>query len=75
VLLCNVGGQHHAVSNVCPHSRMPLSEGSLRGFTVICPLHGARFDVRTGACLAGPATSDLAVYPVRVENGQVIVGD
>ncbi len=73
VLVCNVAGEHYAVSNVCPHARVPLSEGSLDGSTITCPLHGARFDVRTGRCLRGPAADDLSVYTVRTVDGEVLI--
>jgi nitrite reductase/ring-hydroxylating ferredoxin subunit len=40
-----------------------------------CPWHGARFDVRTGGCLAGPATDAIATWPVTVADGRVYVGE
>ena len=43
-----------------------LSDGWLDGYEIECPLHGARFDVRTGAALTSPAETALATYPVRV---------
>ena len=47
--------------------------GRLRGHSISCPLHGARFDVRTGACLAAPARRPIQSFPVTIEGGKVCV--
>ena len=64
-------GQFHAVSNICTHAYARMDEGRLRGHRLICPLHGASFDVRTGAVLGAPANAPLPSYPVRVVDGQI----
>jgi 3-phenylpropionate/trans-cinnamate dioxygenase ferredoxin component len=65
----------HAVEDRCPHRDFALSGGDVVGPCVLeCPWHGARFDVRTGAVLQGPATDAIAVYAVQVVNGDVLVG-
>jgi 3-phenylpropionate/trans-cinnamate dioxygenase ferredoxin subunit len=74
MLLCNVDGQLCAIADVCTHDRGPLGEGRLRGATIECPRHGARFDVRDGSVVAPPAIVALPTYPVRVANGHVEVG-
>ena len=51
----------------CTHRQGPLSEGSLDGSTVTCPLHGAQFNVWTGAVLRGPAKDPLKTYAVTVD--------
>jgi nitrite reductase/ring-hydroxylating ferredoxin subunit len=66
-------GAVHAVQNICTHAYAKLDEGRLRGHRLICPLHGASFDVRTGAVLGAPATLPLRSYPARVVDGQVEV--
>ena len=71
VLLCNVDGSLYAVADVCTHDRGPLGDGRLRGSTIECPRHGARFDVRDGSVVAPPAVRALATYPVRVVDGVV----
>jgi nitrite reductase/ring-hydroxylating ferredoxin subunit len=55
-----------ATDNVCTHAYACLSDGWLDGETIECPLHAARFNVRTGQVLDPPATVDLKTYPVRL---------
>ena len=69
----NVGGQIFVTTNVCTHDEAYLSDGELFGHVVECPLHGARFDVRTGKALSLPAVYPLKTYEVRVEDGKVQV--
>ena len=66
-------GGLHAVHNICSHAYARMDEGRLRGNRVICPLHGASFDIRTGAVLGAPATAPLASYPVRVTDEYIEV--
>jgi len=66
-------GGLHAVHNICSHAYAKMDEGRLRGTRLICPLHGASFDVRTGAVLGAPATAPLRSYPVRVVDGRIEV--
>ncbi len=73
LLLVRVAGAIHAVNNLCTHAHACLHEGRLRGSRIICPLHGASFDVRTGAVLGKPATVPLERYDVREANGEVRV--
>jgi 3-phenylpropionate/trans-cinnamate dioxygenase ferredoxin subunit len=73
VLLCKVGGHCYAIADVCTHDGGPLGDGDLDGHEIICPRHGARFDVRTGAVLAFPAIMPVASYPVKVEGEDVCV--
>ena len=73
VLICQVEGRFYALHNQCSHARQALHEGVLNGHEVRCPLHGGRFDVRTGACLGPPATRPVASFPVQMERGKVHV--
>ncbi len=73
VLLCLVEGQFHAVDAHCTHARQSLGAGRLRGHEISCPLHGARFDVRSGTCTRAPAQQALRVFPVTLEGGKVCV--
>ena len=69
--VANVGGQFYVIDDVCTHDGGPLGEGDLDDHQVVCPRHGARFDVRTGAVLAFPAITPVTAYPVKVQDGEV----
>ena len=71
----NIGGELRALEDRCSHDDGPLCEGDWdpEEGVVICPRHGANFDLRTGAALTLPAFEPVATYPVRVENGTVEV--
>ncbi len=73
VLLCNVGGRFYAVEDVCTHDGGPLDQGELEGCKIMCPRHGALFDVTTGAALTLPAVVPLPTYDVRVEGDEIVV--
>ena len=73
IALCNVSGTFYAIENTCTHDDGPLGEGTLDGVEVVCPRHGARFDVRTGAVLRMPAIQPIRTFPVRVEGTEVYV--
>ena len=74
IVVFNLAGQFFAIGDVCSHDNGPLGEGDLDGEEVICPRHGARFDLRTGKVLALPAVEDIPAYPVQVLDGQIQVG-
>lgn len=73
VVVVNLDGVFHALEDVCTHDGGPLGEGALEGCQLICPRHGARFDVRTGAALTMPAFEPAPTYAVRVQDGDVLV--
>ncbi len=73
VLICQVRGSYYAVSNRCSHAGQTLSGGKLNDCAISCPLHGAQFDVRTGKCLAAPATQPIKSFPVTLQGGKVFV--
>lgn len=66
-------GEVFAISDVCSHEEIELSDGELDGEDVECPAHGSRFNVRTGAVSGLPASEPVATYPVTVENGEISV--
>jgi nitrite reductase/ring-hydroxylating ferredoxin subunit len=73
VVVCNSREGWFALDNICTHAYAKMHEGRLRGCRLICPLHGASFDVRDGSVLGAPATAPLATYPLRIIDGQVEV--
>ncbi len=75
VAVFNIGGEFYAVEDVCTHDGGELASGQVEGHSVICPRHGARFCLRSGAVEAPPAYEPIAVFPVRVDDGTVYVRD
>jgi len=73
IALFNVGGTLYAVSNACPHRSAPICEGLVEGTEVICPYHFARFELRSGRVLEGPAEEGLATFEVRVDGDDVLL--
>jgi 3-phenylpropionate/trans-cinnamate dioxygenase ferredoxin subunit len=74
IVVFNIAGEIFAIGDVCSHDDGPLGDGEIEGLAVVCPRHGARFDVRTGKALALPAYVDIPAYPVRITEGQIEVG-
>ena len=72
--LVKLNGEVYALDDFCSHAGGTLSSGVLSGGEVVCPLHGARFDVRTGKQSVGPSLADQPTYPVRIEGNDVLVG-
>ena len=68
-------GELYAIEDRCTHDDGPLCEGEFDAETgvVVCPRHGANFDIRTGDALTLPATQPVRVYPVRVSGGMIKV--
>jgi len=75
IAVFNLDGQYYAVEDVCTHDGGQLTGGSIEGAEIICPRHGARFCIKTGAALTAPAYEATAKFPVRIENGVVEVRD
>ncbi|MGB8842656.1 MAG: non-heme iron oxygenase ferredoxin subunit [Aliidongia sp.] len=68
-----VDDRFFATDNICTHAYAQLSDGFLDDCTIECPLHAGRFDIRTGKALGAPVTQDLRSYPVKIEDGAVLV--
>lgn len=73
VLVVNLNGRLHATQGVCSHEYFELDKGFLTGDSLTCALHLSRFDLDTGEPLDPPAELPLAVYPVIVEGGRVLI--
>lgn len=71
VAIYNISGELFALSNICSHRFARLSFGRVDGAVVTCPLHQAKFDIRTGAVLEAPARKALPTYPIKVEHETV----
>ena len=71
----NLSGEYYAIEDVCTHDGGQLTGGTVEDSEIICPRHGARFCIKTGAALSPPAYEPTAVFPVRIENDEIQVRD
>lgn len=81
VVLVRLGAELRAIQGACPHIGGDLADGTVELGKIVCPLHGATFDLASGAVRADPfgvvppegAVGPLTMYPVRVADGEVEV--
>jgi nitrite reductase/ring-hydroxylating ferredoxin subunit len=73
VLVVNTGGAIRAMQGICSHEYFELDKGFLTAGTLTCALHMSRFDLEDGDALDPPAELPLAVYPVTVEGGRILI--
>ena len=73
IAIFNLGDRFVAVDNACPHRGGPLCDGIVSGTTVTCPLHGYKVCLETGKMLKPDLAVRVDTYPVRVEDGVVLV--
>ena len=76
IALFNLGDRFLATDNRCPHQGGPLCDGIVTGSSVVCPLHAWKVNLANGAVERPAAGKDhcVATYPVRVDNGIVVIG-
>ena len=74
IVILKIDGEYYAIGDVCSHDEGPVGEGNVEGFEIICPRHGARFDIRSGKAVALPAFVDIPAYPVRITGDQIEIG-
>ena len=73
IAIFNLGNRFVAIENACPHQGGPLCDGIVSGTSVVCPLHGWKFDLETGAPVRASLPACLTTFPARVEDGVVLV--
>ena len=73
LVLLLVDGNYYCIDDVCTHDGGPLGEGHLCQFSLACPRHGAKFDIRTGQALTMPATEATVAHEVTVRDGNILV--
>lgn len=71
IAVFNIHGTFYAIDDLCTHDGGELAGGAVEGDVVICPRHGARFCLRTGAALTPPAYEPVRTYETRVNEGMV----
>jgi len=75
VAIFRLQGELYAIEDVCTHDGGILTGGEIQGREVVCPRHGARFDITTGAVTAPPAYEDVYSFPLRVQDGRIQLKD
>ncbi|WP_046468516.1 non-heme iron oxygenase ferredoxin subunit [Allosalinactinospora lopnorensis] len=73
VALVRSEGEVFAVSDICSHAEVNLSEGEVEDGTIECWLHGSCFDLRSGAPINPPATTPVPTYVVKIDGDDVLV--
>ncbi len=73
VVICRFRDEFFAVENLCSHALATFDDGRMRGYRLMCPLHGATFDIRDGSVTGAPATRPIQSYPLRVVDGVIEV--
>ena len=74
IVVFNIAGNFYAIGDICTHDDGPLGDGDIEGESIVCPRHGAEFDLRTGKATMLPAVVDIPAYPVKVDGGKLFVG-
>lgn len=74
IVIFNIAGQLFAIGDVCTHDDGPLGDGVIEGYNIVCPRHGAEFDIRTGKVMQMPAVVDIPAYPVKIEKDMIFIG-
>jgi 3-phenylpropionate/trans-cinnamate dioxygenase ferredoxin component len=75
VAIFKIDDEFYAIEDVCSHDGTEIASGELDGDEIICPRHGARFCIKTGAVKSAPAYEDIHSYPVRIVEGVVQIKD
>lgn len=74
IAVFHIDDAYYAIDDICTHDGGPLADGEVEGEQVICPRHGARFSIKTGAALSFPAITPVESYPVRVDGEELFIG-
>ena len=71
--ICRFRDEYFAIENRCSHALSTFDEGRMRGYRIICPKHGATFDIRDGSCTGLPAKKPIRSFPLRIVDGMIEV--
>ena len=73
IAICRFRDEYFAIENRCSHTLATFDEGRMRGYRIMCPLHGGTFDIRDGSCTGLPATQPIRSFPLRIVGGMIEV--
>jgi len=69
IVICRFRDEYFAIENLCSHAQATFDQGRMRGYRIMCPLHGGTFDIRDGSCTGLPATQPIRSFPLRIVDG------
>jgi len=72
-LLVCMGDAYYAIEDVCTHDGQPLTDGPIEDCSIVCPRHGAKFDLKEGTALCMPATEPIQTMDVDVRDDGIYV--
>ncbi|MEM5805260.1 MAG: non-heme iron oxygenase ferredoxin subunit [Candidatus Aenigmatarchaeota archaeon] len=73
IAVFKINGNFYAIDELCTHEGGPLHEGYVEDTTIVCPWHGAQFDLKTGKILRPPASEDINTYKVIIKDEEVYI--
>jgi nitrite reductase/ring-hydroxylating ferredoxin subunit len=73
IAICRFRDEYFAIENRCSHALSTFDDGRMRGYRIMCPLHGGTFDIRDGSCTGLPATQAIRSFPLRIVDGMIEV--
>ncbi len=73
IVICRFRDEYFAIENCCSHALSAFDAGRMRGYNIICPLHGATFDIRDGSVTSLPAKQPIRSFPLRIVDGIIEV--
>jgi len=73
IVICRFRDEYFAIENRCSHALANFDKGRMRGYRIMCPVHGASFDIRDGSCTGLPAKLPIRSFPLRITDGTIEV--
>ena len=73
IVICRLRDEYFAIENRCSHAQSAFNAGRVRGYQIICPLHGATFDIRDGSATSLPAKQPIRSFTLRIVDGMIEV--
>jgi 3-phenylpropionate/trans-cinnamate dioxygenase ferredoxin component len=73
IIIVNLDGAFYALQDICTHDGGILSDGPMINNELVCPRHGARFDIKTGEAMCAPAYEPVPTFPVEIRQGKICI--
>jgi 3-phenylpropionate/trans-cinnamate dioxygenase ferredoxin subunit len=74
IVVIHMNDTYYAIADLCSHDNGPLGDGDIEDHCIVCPRHGAKFNLESGEALTLPAVEAIPVYPVRIRDGMIEIG-